>query len=355
VNPASRSVLILIAIAATCVLALAFMHRSSNQKIEQSSVEQVKQQQSQPVIVQDPKREVAQVAAPIQQPVAPQPPTPTPKIISPNAQQPMHQEAIPAPVVAAAPLPTPVITPTPMPIPTPVPIVQEANPEKPFDRYGILTLNLDTTSTSISATDKSTGGNASLYSKTNINFGLDYAMIFSQSFEGDFYINNDNIQFNFPSSNSSITNSSINLLSFGVGTKYWLGDSHTFALGLSVSSDQLPFLRGVSSTLVTVDQVSVPGVTAKAIWNFAHFNPYTVGAEGDVCEYFSTSAGSYTTNSNISYGGRVFIRQDISEKFRLELSGYAKYLNESSSIATQNQTDYGLDVKLSIPIGGNFK
>jgi hypothetical protein len=237
-------------------------------------------------------------------------------------------------------------------LPMPAFQIQPVDPyEKEFG-FGILDFLTGFSSTRISSTDKNTQGTASLVTKDNVNLGLRYSHLITPRFRTIFEIQDQRLDFLTPISNA-LTNPSINLVSFSVaGQMDFTRNLHgTLALG----SDQVPFLKGVSLTQVTMDQLSVPDAALYVSWDIMDRHPFRFGAESFIKSYFPTSSDTYQSNTNLGFGGRLYLRQSVNSNLRFDLGVNAQYLNQNTTIVNQSQTDYGIDLKISIPIGGSFQ
>jgi hypothetical protein len=278
------------------------------------------------------------------------------------------------PVATPNPNPIPVPTPMPAPTPNPAPIPdmylkpddeiekKESRkelalctvPEKlrRFEPYGILSVRTDYYSTQITGLDKSTQGVANLYSRSNYSVGLEYNHEISRSFETIFYFYSRQLTV-VPPMSGNLPNNVDNLYSFGVGGTFW-NERRTLGLGIKLGSEQIPFLKGISTTQSTMDQLSVPNANVDLKWNFYNSKPFTIGADLGVMGYLPTNSGTYQSYFNTGFQGRLYVIQNVSSKFRIELGGGGRFINENTSIVSQQQTDYGVDLKLSIPLGGDF-
>jgi hypothetical protein len=218
--------------------------------------------------------------------------------------------------------------------------------------FGILDFITGFTSTRITSLDKNTQGTASLVTRDNVEVGLRYRQLFTPSFRTIFAFDDRRLDFIQPNS-GVLANPSINLFSFSAGAQY--NFAKNFSATLLVGSEQVPFLKGVSLTQVTMDQLSVPDAALYLSWDIMDRHPFQLGAEGFVKTYFPASSDIYQSNTNLGFGGRFFVRQDVNSKLRVDLGVGAQYLNQNTTIVNQQQTDYGIDLKISIPIGGSFR
>jgi hypothetical protein len=247
-------------------------------------------------------------------------------------------------VSAAGPSPSPVPM---MNLPTATESDQNKLPK------GVLGLKTDFYATRISALDKGTGGSANLLSQSNFNLGVDYQAKFTDRWNAIIYFNSRKLSIIQPST-VTLLDPNITLYSFGAGARYW-NALHTFGLSLFAGSEQIPYLKGVSVSQIILDQPGVPVTGASVIWNMKESKPFTFGGEGTVTAYLPTTTDFYQSGLNLGLKGRLFLRQQVSAKARIEFGLNADYIGESTSIVNQNQTDYGIDFKLSLPLDGSWE
>ncbi len=269
-----------------------------------------------------------------------------PSITDPNRVsigQKLALEAEPAPVLATTEAPPA----SRAPAAEAPPVVEVRDPNV----YGIITVSPNFESTAISATDNTSAATAKLLSKSNAGVSLSYAQRWSQSFETEFFFGLKWLKMAAPQS-GSLLNDSPTLSSYGV--RACVSPNQAFHYGAGVTFEQAPFLKGVSVTEVTLDALTVPTLHAFAGYDFLARGPFTLGVSADAGLGLPTDSGTYQTKTNPSYGGDVHVRQDISHSLQAEIGLGARVKNEDTNLVKQSETDYGIALKLRMPIGGSF-
>jgi hypothetical protein len=217
---------------------------------------------------------------------------------------------------------------------------------------GILSVDTQVSMGHLTASDKGTGGKASLDSSFIGGAGLEYGHQFNSRLDGVLFFDYQHLSFETPSTNLLVTPST-SLVSFGAGVRWWSENKKFSVLGTLMRA-QIPFLEGISQSQVVFDTraVLVTGLLASA--NLYRSTTYLFDAQGGIESYLPTTTDAFSSQFNWGYLARLAYVRNLSQKLKFETGVSARLINENTSIVNQQQVEYGVDLRFYFPIGGRF-
>jgi LysM repeat protein len=224
---------------------------------------------------------------------------------------------------------------------------------KPAEAFGFFSVDSGFFSTKIAATERSNGSTASLLTKSNVQEIFSYSQHWNNDFETSVYFGFENLNISSPPTGGSIDDPSPTLHHFGV-TGVWKPSSKS-KVGFSLGMDQQPFLIGISASTIKLDLLYVPTFKISYGHDLYQNGPFTLAALVGTGVSAPETRSNYQSRWNPDYEARVYLIQQAFAWMNVETGAVWNEWKQNTSITEQDQTDLGVYLKLSFPLGGNFK
>jgi hypothetical protein len=225
-------------------------------------------------------------------------------------------------------------------------------PAPPFVPYWSLTLSADLHHSRISSTDRATGGSATYNSNLDPGVSVCLDQHWSRRFETYVGLDFRSAAFVAPSNASTGIDDGHLLTGFGAGLRFApLEPVARLWFDARIGAAQQLFTRATSMNSVTLDPILIPQVELGPRYLLLDRDPFSLELHAGADFYLPSSSSSYTVRPGYGYGGGVEIARDLSRKIKLSGGFWSVYRSQNSSIATQNQTDFGLTLGITFNFG----
>lgn len=230
---------------------------------------------------------------------------------------------------------------------------QKQAPKEADPGYGLISLTPEFVATKLSGKDLSTGSTATLVSKSNYGLQASYSQIWTKRFQSDFYFGLSKLSIKQPSSGGTLQNADQTLYRFGVITRLGLTPRVMLSTGLGLV--ERPFVKAISSSVVSVDSLYVPTLFVQGSYDFFSLRPFTIGTTLGVNLDLPSRESSYRTKPNYGFDAALYVKHEISRTFNTEVGVRGAELKENTSIAGQTQTDFSIYLALRYLFGGEVE
>ncbi len=203
--------------------------------------------------------------------------------------------------------------------------------------------------TSLASTDAITGARATVASSVYTGADARYQQIWSERFKSYLRMKLAYVSFEAPNNASkSLLEKTKFLPTFGIGGVAEL--SSRFRAGISFYLEKDLFVRGISTTSITVDDVLIPslGVTIGA--DLIQLEAFTVNAELDAQEKFPATTDSYAVKSGTSFGGILGVTEHLRGEDRFEVGFGAFSRTQNTSATNQTEILYTMFLRFHFPL-----
>lgn len=203
--------------------------------------------------------------------------------------------------------------------------------------------------TTLSATDASTTSSANISSSTDIAVQAGWTQEWTDSVATKVSAKFRGVEFQSPNSGTkTLSDSKKNLTAIAVGVSKKI--SSKFSLHSSFSYGHELFLRGLSTSGISMDAVAIPKVTVAS--NYELYSAGKTSLSGNIgLEYlFSGTSDGYSINSGSSIFGGLTIRREFGRDKALAFSlGYADRSQSTSAMSLHEKSVPG-SVTLILPM-----
>ena len=112
------------------------------------------------------------------------------------------------------------------------------------------------------------------------------------------------------------------------------------------------FLRGVSSSTITIDTVSVPTMGAKFSYDLFKRSPLTLGVGFEAALKLPASADSYSARLGALYGGKIYLDLDQNRKNHEQFKTSVGFYQRVQNTTLVNQTETNVVLSVQFYFGG---
>lgn len=191
----------------------------------------------------------------------------------------------------------------------------------------------------LNSKDKTTGDNAEIPSTLNFGVRLDYLQKWTEQFSAYGFFGVKQIEWE-KIDDRSLSGAKGNYSEFGLGLRYTKDPSKYFFTELSYAQD--PFFRAKNATELVVERRARPNLSVGGDLRLIQRDPFSLHFGGQVGYLASSKTQNYTIKSGHFYELDLKLKDQLTPKVTLDLTGY--FLNRSidSSIADQDYEEVGL-------------
>ena len=195
--------------------------------------------------------------------------------------------------------------------------------------------------TTVSGIDNLTSTNAVLFSNQDIAVGARWKQHWTNSFFTSFGVALRSIDFQPPTSSSKSISESKKLnssLSLSAGNKL----TQKLALNYGLSYGNELFLRGLSSTTVTVDALPIAKLNLGATIQLYESGLTSFGINANLDSLMGASTEGYTVSSGAAYQGGIYLKRRYGTDSDVELNvGYKDRAQNTSLVNFNEKTFFG--------------
>ena len=172
-----------------------------------------------------------------------------------------------------------------------------------------LSLFIDATMgmTTLESIDAASKASATLFSSQDLGVGLGWRQDWSDSFSTKFSAKFRSVDFQQPtSSTKSISDSKKFTTGLGLGAESKL--SSKISLSYGASYNQEIFLRGETSSTVSLDSVAVPKFSVGAVYQIFEVGKTSIGINGSFDYLMGATTDGYTVSNGMAYQGGLYLK-----------------------------------------------
>jgi len=255
-----------------------------------------------------------------------------------------------------------VILPTAQRVPSSVPpetsdpsVISEAPPAPTTEsQNGFLGLRSEYLSSRLRARQIDNQASATLVSESHLGAALTYGQRWSDQFTTEFSLGLRKLNIRALSSTSTtLSGRSSTLKDFGAAATHRL--SKNFAVGAGMFFSERVYLKGVSSTSITLDPLVVPSVLASGHYDLYALRRFSAGLRLGVGLDLPANASesAYKTRLNPLIRSALFVRHDVTRRFFGEVGLQSNWTRQNTTLVNQSQLDLGIYLGLHLPFGGD--
>lgn len=205
--------------------------------------------------------------------------------------------------------------------------------------------------TTLTSTDGSSTTGATLYSAQDLGIQAGWQQQWTDSFSTKMSARFRSIDFQPPTSSTKSVSDSKKLttgLSLEAETEF----TPKFSLVFGTSYNQELFLRGLTSSSVTVDSVAIPKFTLGAEYQIYQVGKTSVGVNAAFDYLLGTSTDGYTVRSGMAYQGGFYLKRLYGMDKSVELNvTYRDRAQNTSLVNFHENTVFGTLI-FSLPLFG---
>jgi len=203
--------------------------------------------------------------------------------------------------------------------------------------------------TTLASTDEISATSATLYSSQDLRIQAGWQQDWSDSFSTMFSVKFRSVDFQPPTSSAkSISNSKQLTTGISLDAKNPL--TSKFSLNYGASYTQELFLRGLTSTLVSVDSVAIPKFSLGATYQIYEVGKTSVGLNGNFDYLLGATTDGYTVKTGMAYQGGFFLKRRYGADKSVEVNINYRDRTQNMSIVNLNEKTVFGSLIFSLPL-----
>lgn len=255
------------------------------------------------------------------------------------------------PEAPAVPVPSPDPTPAPTPIPTPTPSCHCADqgPVREVDQKSWIVIQPRFSFSTIESNDVTNNAKAKLASDLSYGAALQWVQQWSKAWESAIKFGFDKVSYSTTSNTKRFSTSDAILYQFELEMARRVGRAR-FSLGLGAF--QSPFIRAISSTILTIDKVAIRQARAAFEYTFYQSETFRFSNELGFGYLLGASSDLYDVNSGWRVMDQITLEQ-LSGKHPLQGGLFYFRQAQDTSIAGQSIDGFGFFIGVKWSLGGS--
>lgn len=225
--------------------------------------------------------------------------------------------------------------------------------KKEITNFSSVRTELNYSFTEIESVD-SNGAKLRLLSENHTNLSLSYAEHWNKKNTTILKLGYGNLNFK-NSDRSSIENTKLSLLSFGLGHTYSFSNKLRVHAGVYWNEDV--YVRSKTINLLTLDKFLNPSLKTELEYDFVELKNFEIGTNLSLelsapftAERYETTEGNYDVNPALGSGLGIYARKFLNG-YSIEGSLFYKNKKSKTSITEQTTTSQGIGFRVAIPFG----
>lgn len=154
---------------------------------------------------------------------------------------------------------------------------------------------------------------------------------------------------------SSIENTNLSLISFGIGHTYSFSEKLRLNAGFYLTEDV--YIRAKSVTVLTLDKFLNPSIKGDLEYDFLEINNFKLGGSANLevsapftAERYESTEGNYEVNTAFGSGATIYARKFL-KGYSIEGNLFYRNKSAKTSITNQTTTNQGIGLRIAIPFG----